>query len=79
MTPRSPLRVSSSRLPPSPDRLAPTKRTRTDFVFLLFAGLCLAIAFFFAVQCTVLYIRKRALERQPNPPPVATSPAENTR
>ena len=76
MTPRPPLRVpSSSRLPPEPERLVAARRTRTDFVFLLFACLCLAIALFFALQCTVLYIRKRALERQTDSPPAASFPS----
>lgn len=66
----TPVRVPSSlRLPPEPDRLAGTKRTRTDRLFLLFACLCLAIVVFFLLQCAVLYLWKRALERENQPVP----------
>ena len=75
----APIRVpSSTRLPPEPDRLAATKRTRMDFVFLIFACLGLAIVIFFVIQCTAIYLQKRALEAQANrpAPPSAAIPAD---
>ncbi len=63
-----PVRVPSSvRLPPEPDRLAGTRRSRTDRFFLLFACLCLAIVVFFVLQCAAIYLRKRALQRETHP------------
>ena len=49
-----------------------------DFVFLIFACLGLAIVIFFVIQCTAIYLQKRALEAQANrpAPPSAAIPAD---